>query len=143
MNFLSLFGLVFGTGLSAIGIHILRVGAASRHWPRVSGTVRRVFIETMTQPGRLDQYSAKLEYEYEFEGTRQSVSLPIGMSYPLRANAEARVSQYVAGQKVDVFVNPLRPQNSTLHSGIDYSAITPVLIGVPAIVLSLWNLFAR
>lgn len=137
----SLIFLVLGLMSLFFAIRELRLRAAARHWTRVHGIVRRVVIETLECQAHYDSYSAHLEYEYQFNGELQRGKQNFGQANTHRPTVAARVRDYVAGQEIDVYVNPKRPAQSTLDAKMEYNAVTGIIIGIPAVAISLWNLF--
>ena len=120
-----------------LGVHGLMKGAASKHWRKVGGSVKRVAIECHTQNGAQDKYAARVDYEYVFEGRllRGSLAYP---SNTHRATAAREAEQYSAGQQIDVFVDELKPSRHSLTQGVDYSFLTPLLMGAGFVVFAAW-----
>jgi hypothetical protein len=138
--------LLFGSGLALVFIVVfwrsfLR-SAASRHWRQVPGTVRAVVIEQHMRTGGADRFSARVDYDYVFEGRQLRSSEPIGGSYVDRDVAVNSGRAYTAGQQVLVAVDPARPRNSTLRPGLKPGNLVPLLFGVGMLVFFLTRLFA-
>jgi hypothetical protein len=135
---------VFGSGLALVFIVVFTRAffrsAASRHWRQVPGTVRRVVIEQHTKTGGADRFSARVDYEFSFEGGPQRDCESLGASYIDRDEAVRKGSVYAAGQQVYVAVDPANPRNSTLSPGLQYGYIVPVVFGIVMLVFFLSRL---
>jgi hypothetical protein len=116
-------------------------GAASVHWRQVRGTVRRVAIEHTTERGELDSFSARLDFEYVFEGAPHHKRLFLGASTNERAQAVLNGSAYTAGQQIDVFVDPAKPARCTLVPGVDYKNLVPIGTAIYLLLVLLFILY--
>ena len=138
--------LVFGSGLALVFIVVfVRVflrGAASRHWRQVPGTVRQVVIEQHTRTGGADEFLARVDYEYVFEGRPQRGSETVGRSSTDRGEAVNYGRTYAARQQVLVSVDPAKPRNSTLRPGLRLENLVPVLFGIGMLGFFLSRLLA-
>jgi hypothetical protein len=135
---------VFGSGLALVFIVIfarefLRL-AAARHWPQVPGTVRRVVIEQHMKTGGADEFSARVDYEFSFEGRPQRDCESLGASCLDRDEAVRQGSAYTAGQQIYVAVDPANPRNSTLRPGLQYGYLVGVVFGIALLVFFLSRL---
>jgi hypothetical protein len=121
---------------------VLIEGAASRHWRQVRGTVRQVMIEFTQQSGELDRFVARVDYEYMFEGAPQRNGQFVGQTCTDRDEAVNYGRVYTAGQQIDVFVDPGKPERSTFDPGLKYRNLVPVLFGIVMLVFFLSRLVA-
>jgi hypothetical protein len=136
------FMLVVGIGLCLVFvIMIVRAqieGAASRRWPRVTGQVQKVVVETQSSNER-DKFSARVDYHYVFQGARHRGRRYLGVSTTSRANAEDYARSYAAGQQVEVFVDDRNPRKSTLEPGFPYGSIIPLICSTGMLVFFAWK----
>jgi hypothetical protein len=118
-------------------------GAASKHWPRVTGKVHKTVIEThITGESVRVEYSAHVEYLYVFKSVRHRGRRHLGRTSINRDEVEGYASEYVAGQQVDVFVNDKNPRESTLVPGLQYRNFIPLTFTAGMLVLFLSRLVA-
>ncbi|MFL6673257.1 MAG: DUF3592 domain-containing protein [Massilia sp.] len=138
-------GLIIGSSVALVFIvaftRQLIEGAASRHWRPVRGTVRRVAIEQHIRSGA-DQFSARVDYEYMFEGAPHRNCQSVGGTSSDRDEVVNFVRGYAAGQQVDVFVDPAKPQKSTLDPGLKYGYLVPVMFGIVMLAFFVSRFFA-
>lgn len=113
-------GIVLFLVFIVVFARMLVVGAASRHWPKVRGTVRKVAIETRSASGQRTEYSAYMRYEYMFQGRTYMGRLSMGGNIGDRAEAERNASAYAVGQQLDVSVDGKNPRRTTLEPGLKF-----------------------
>lgn len=142
-------GWILGLGLGFAGlamcvVWLMLAGSfmqSSEHWPRVDGVVTQSEVKAYTTylngiPVK-DDYVAKIEFSYSFgQVTYQSDNIPESKSYSEREDAEKIVTKYPIGKKLQVFVNPKKPNVSTLKPGKQLMYIPLLLTGLLALLIS-------
>ena len=98
-------------------------GRRSASWPTHEGEMLKSEVHAIV-PGtsRVSRYSVKLRYRYLvrkgwYEGTRRTFGWN---EFRTENDAEECASQYPAGGKVDVYVNPANPREATLEVGMHW-----------------------
>jgi hypothetical protein len=94
------------------------VGPVSRYCRQVCGTVRQVVIEGRKASGELSRFVA--DYEYVFDGAPHRNCEFVGQTSTDRDEAANYARGYAAGEQIDVFVDPVNPERSTLDPRLKY-----------------------
>ncbi len=129
-----------GVGTLAGGLYLRFRTAASRNWPSVRGTVVvnrvRAEVHPREQGGPpLTRYYPEVEYEYTVAGRSYRSKrirfggLPFVYSTD-RAEIEAWfTAHYPEGSEVEVYYNPLRPEEAVLEPGSSPAATLLLVVG--------------
>ena len=144
--------LVMGLGLTTILSRTLLADAtASESWPTTTGTV--VTSEVRTQrSGDGNSYSARVIYDYVVDDvayTSGKITVADGGS-SRSAPATRLVEQYPVGSQVDVYYNPLVPDDSVLQPGaptvlnwLYWGGVAFVVLGVLILLRAILRILRR
>ena len=135
-----LFPIVFslaGVGLLVFGSQNLSSGYSSKDWKTTQGVVveSRLVDNGRSKTGGRNNKPV-IEYSYDVERVSYtSDRILFGIA------SDEWVEKYPEGTAVTVAYNPLQPSQSTLNTGVHYSAWIAPLIGIAfllAVVISFW-----
>lgn len=146
------FGAVLlGAGVMTSSAFQLVRALRCRGWERCEGEVLETEIRRLSGGSKGDGMSASsgpsylpvIRYRYtwrgrEFEGDRRTFG-DFGASHD---RAEKIVARYRAGQRVEVFVNPMQPEMAVLETRLTWGLLLPALIAAFFIIgglITLWR----
>jgi hypothetical protein len=117
-RFLGVFFVAFSTVVAYYLVRGFRLGRASVSWEKVKGVVTNSEIRKRDLDGGISYYP-KIIYQYriddrDYEGSDWSHSAINGRE----EEAEEILSRYEVGDEVDVYYNPLKPEQAVLEPGI-------------------------
>jgi hypothetical protein len=116
------------------------MGLHSYSWPRTSGRIVYLANEQEPQPLQftIQETHPSLLYEYSVFGRRYIGGLIRfdGINRGTKRAAQRLAKRYKLGQQVDVYRSPRNPRMATLHRGIGFFLLIPLLFGGGGIVLS-------
>jgi hypothetical protein len=125
----AMFLTVMGLFTAAFGYVLHQRGAATFHWPRVTGTIVSSSVDTVKMRLSLNPayywrtrtlYRSRTRYAYKvagvtYESDRTSFG---GQSYAsFQLFAKHGAARFATGQPVDVFYNPAAPEQAVLTQG--------------------------
>lgn len=122
------------------GIPTARNATKSQQWPSVEGSITLSDMATNydSEDGSVT-YSAKVFYAYSVGGTAHTGSTvsfgDYGSSDP--SHAGGIVSRYPAGSRVQVYYDPVDPNNSVLEPGATWSSFVGVIAGIVFLVIGI------
>ena len=133
--------LVMGLGLTTILSRTLLADASdSEGWPTTTGTVVTSEIKTQ-RSGDGNTYSARVIYDYVVDGTEYTsgkITVADGSS-SRSAPATRLVEQYPVGSQVDVYYNPLVPDEAVLQPGAPRVLNWLYWGGIAFVILGVWT----
>jgi hypothetical protein len=110
------------------GFEIIEEGEATKRWPMVTGKVLKTYIRKAS--GRSTRHVGYVRYTYEVAGKHYKTSRgryrAVLFSDKSHESVETFLGRYVSGAPVNVFYNPLKPEESVLIAGPSMEG--PVLI---------------
>ena len=95
----------------------------SKKWPHVEGEIKKVMVYRKLDDDSAS-YNVEVTYIYEVEGqkyTSHQIKLDFvhgARTFVPKIFAMMKVEQYEEGNKIDVFYDPLNPNNSILEHGL-------------------------
>lgn len=141
--FISLF-LVVGAVFTAIGVHGLALGFASRSWPSTKARILQSEVERVTSGSGEDRstsYHAKVTYEFTVDGVTYKGDRVAAADIGRDKSAHARriVTRYPKGSRTSVYYMPEKPSKCLLEPG--FQEQTFILPSVGLFVLLLGGVF--
>lgn len=143
----ALFGLIAGLFYLTMGVYALFNAVLAGSWPEVSGSilsVNDVVVDmALGKPGNATSINSEIRYEYSFEGTyyendRVHFKGP-GAHPPFNYNRSLG-DLYHVGDKVKVYVNPLRPNEAVLDRSV-WRPIWYCCVGLAFVIV--WILYLK
>jgi hypothetical protein len=145
------FGIItlFGLGFSGLHIYIWMKADSMKTWPFVTGKIvssdivsyREGSIEEKVGINRRTKFSAKVAYEYEFQGkTFKGDKISLFSKGHHQDEAQGVGAQYPLGSAVEVYVNPAHPEEAILEIGGSTEARNLVIAGGIIILIGLGGL---
>lgn len=137
--------LLIGLFLCSFGVYFLYIEGNLRHWPIAQGRVYDTQIADLSRSGSTPSFKPIIFYKYivnerEYSNNRLTV---ISRTYGKKSDAQDVISKYQVHQNVDVFYNPLDPQDSILKQQsqmVSYAIIlSGMLISSVSIIIILRN----
>lgn len=137
-------------GLIAIGLFLvvitpmsIRAGKKSASWPSVTGTVLSSEVEEKisadAEDGVSRTYYPRIRYEYligenKYQGSKYKL-LESSMS---KRKAEEFAAMFLPGNKVNVYYNPKKPQESVLQTGTQNFLYVFLFLGIGMILAGIY-----
>jgi hypothetical protein len=153
------FLIVLGGGALLLGLACViwivrskRRNYGTPNWPRVVGRILDVSVATLareTPAGMVTTFTPMVRYEYAVEGEiyvgqRVHVSRDERLTTQRRSEADRRVARYGVNDPVDVFYNPVVPQQAALvlprpvaHNAVLFFGVANAVMGALMIVLGI------
>lgn len=125
---------VVGIGTMFWGLKILLEGRRSRHWPCVKGVITVSHLNSDD-----DELLPEICFDYlvDKKSFNSTVQFPSGTT-PTQEFSKSYISRYPVNSEVDVYYNPLRPEQATLEPGGHSSDWLIFLFGLGATVLMIF-----
>ena len=133
---LGVFFLGAGVGVALLGRHMLQQAGASENWPHTSGVI---VISTVSQSREYDSrkkrtktvYRANIGYAYLVDGKRfQGDKISFSGTGTSRKSASQLTAKYPKKKEVDVYYDPVEPENAVLEPGKTWLTYIPLLSGL-------------
>ncbi|MBN1808753.1 MAG: DUF3592 domain-containing protein [Planctomycetes bacterium] len=130
---------VVGAGLAVYGNSVVAKAKASAGWPSAKGRIERSSLDsrrTRSTDSRghgreTTSYYADIMYSYTVDGRKYSGGkVRYGASSTSRAAADKLVEKYRAGEDVDVYYDPAKPEESVLEPGAVWQSYLMLGIGI-------------
>ena len=116
--------LIVGIGFLGWGFHMQRKAAASESWPSTMGKIVVSKVDhthDTSSNGNKWYYRPTVEYTYKAEGlsyTNNKIDFsPVSWKHNKEYKAKRVISPYTKGKRVEIFYDPLSPQDSVLRKG--------------------------
>lgn len=111
---------------------------SSLSWRSVEGTI----TESILDGSRPENTSPRIKYSYFVDASEYSnTNVKFGKSVRIKSEAQKAIDKFKAGSKVQVFYNPLKPQNSVLEPGVDKSSLLLPVVLLLSMCTAAWFAF--
>ena len=125
--------IVLGLGASAWGGLIISRSRKSLNWPKTQGTI----VESETKSSH-DDLLPNIGFRYKVDGQefKNRLAFPADVT-PTQEFSQSYTEKYPLNKTVEVYFNPLQPQQSTLEPGLAQGDWLVLAMGLGCTIIGL------